>query len=81
MLVLSRKTNESIMIGGNVEIVVLGVEGDNVKIGIRAPKEVEIFRKEIYLSIQSANREAALSRASLSQAAELLNRKQNDLKE
>lgn len=80
VLVLSRKTNESIMIGGNVEIVVLGIDGDNVKIGINAPKEVGIFRKEVYMTIQAANRDAAHSRASLSQAAELLNRKQNDLK-
>lgn len=61
MLVLSRKSNESIMIGTNIEIVVLGVEGDNVKLGIRAPKEVDIYRKEIYIAIQAENR-AAVSR-------------------
>lgn len=61
MLVLSRKSNESIMIGANVEIIVLGVEGDNVKLGIRAPKEVDIYRKEIYMAIQAENRAAATS--------------------
>lgn len=61
MLVLSRKSNESIMIGANVEIIVLGVEGDNVKLGIRAPKEVDIYRKEIYLTIQAENLAAAAS--------------------
>ncbi|OBZ09940.1 MULTISPECIES: carbon storage regulator CsrA [Bacillales] len=59
MLVLSRKSDESIIIGGNIEIVVLGVEGDNVKLGIRAPKEVDIYRKEIYLTIQAQNLAAA----------------------
>lgn len=65
MLVLSRKSNESIMIGANVEIIVLGVEGDNVKLGIRAPKEVDIYRKEIYMAIQEENRAAATSAVSL----------------
>jgi carbon storage regulator len=65
MLVLSRKTNESIMIGANVEIIVLGVEGDNVKLGIRAPKEVDIHRKEIYMAIQAENRAAATSTLSI----------------
>lgn len=65
MLVLSRKSNESIMIGANVEIIVLGVEGDNVKLGIRAPKEVDIYRKEIYMAIQEENRAAATSAVSI----------------
>jgi len=65
MLVLSRKSNESIMIGANIEIIVLGVEGDNVKLGIRAPKEVDIYRKEIYVAIQAENRAAATNPVSL----------------
>ncbi|OME87139.1 carbon storage regulator [Paenibacillus sp. FSL A5-0031] len=65
MLVLSRKSNESIMIGTNVEIIVLGVEGDNVKLGIRAPKEVDIHRKEIYMAIQAENRAAAINSLSI----------------
>jgi carbon storage regulator len=59
MLALSRKTNESIMIGNEIEITVLEVKGDQVKIGISAPKSVPIYRKEIYLQIQQSNKEAA----------------------
>ncbi len=47
MLVLTRKKEQSIVIGDNVEIMVLGVSGDKVRIGITAPREVEIFRKEV----------------------------------
>lgn len=71
MLVLTRKSNESIMIGSNVEIVVLAVEGDHVKIGIRAPKEVDIYRKEIYLAIQSENRAAAINPVSIDEVSKL----------
>ncbi|RKD24221.1 carbon storage regulator [Ammoniphilus oxalaticus] len=59
MLVLSRKTNESIMIGDDIEITVIAIEGDQVKLGINAPKHVDIHRKEIHLAIQQANQEAA----------------------
>lgn len=59
MLILSRKTDESIMIGNDIEIVVVGVEGDQVKLGIKAPKSIEIHRKEVYLTIKEANKEAA----------------------
>ncbi|MDQ8734020.1 carbon storage regulator CsrA [Paenibacillus sp. LHD-38] len=69
MLVLSRKSNESIMIGGNVEIIVLGVEGDNVKLGIRAPKEVDIYRKEIYIAIQAENLAAATRTVSIEEVS------------
>ena len=65
MLVLKRKPNESIMIGNDIEIEILGVEGDQVKLGIRAPKQIEIQRKEIYLSIQESNQEAASEGQSL----------------
>lgn len=60
MLVLSRKRGESIMIGDQIEITVLGVEGDNVRIGISAPSEVDIFRKEVYVSIQEANKQSVI---------------------
>ena len=56
MLALSRKKNEAIVI--NNEITVLEVKGDQVKIGITAPKEVPIYRKEVYLQIQEANKAA-----------------------
>ncbi|GGF96426.1 carbon storage regulator CsrA [Paenibacillus aceti] len=58
MLVLSRKKGESVIIQDEIEITVLGVEGDVVRLGIAAPGNVEIFRKEIYISIQEANRDS-----------------------
>lgn len=58
MLALSRKKNEAIIIDNNVEVTILEVKGDQVKIGITAPKEVPIYRKEVYLQIQEANKEA-----------------------
>jgi len=58
MLVLTRKKNQSIQIGEDIEIKVLAVEGDQVKLGISAPKSVDIHRKEIYLDIQKQNNEA-----------------------
>lgn len=61
MLALSRKVNESIVIGNDIEITVLEVKGDQVKLGINAPKAVPIYRKEIYLQIIEANKEAAES--------------------
>lgn len=59
MLALSRKVNESIMIGNDIEITVLEVKGDQIKIGISAPRSVPIYRKELYLQIQQSNKEAA----------------------
>jgi len=59
MLVLTRKLNESIQIGDEIEIKVLAIEGDQIKLGIAAPKSVDIYRKEIYLDIQNQNSEAA----------------------
>jgi len=59
MLVLTRKLNESIQIGDNIEITVLSVQGDQIKLGIKAPKDIEVHRKEVYMSIQESNNEAA----------------------
>ncbi|MNW38018.1 hypothetical protein D3C74_150750 [compost metagenome] len=59
MLVLSRKKGESIIIEDNIEITVLSVEGETVRIGISAPKNVDIYRKEVYLSIQESNKASA----------------------
>ncbi|KMK77430.1 carbon storage regulator CsrA [Alkalihalobacillus pseudalcaliphilus] len=59
MLVLTRKSNESIKIGDDIEVTIVSVEGEQVKLGIQAPKHIEIHRKEIYLAIQSENHEAA----------------------
>ncbi len=58
MLALSRKKNEAIIINNNVEVTILEVKGDQVKIGITAPREVPIYRKEVYLQIQESNKEA-----------------------
>lgn len=58
MLALSRKKNEALIINNNIEVTVLEVKGDQVKIGISAPKEVPVYRKEIYLQIQEANKES-----------------------
>jgi carbon storage regulator len=52
MLVLTRKTNQSIMIGDDVEVTVLAVSRDKIRIGITAPRDVPVFRKEVYLSIK-----------------------------
>lgn len=58
MLVLSRKKNESIMIGDQIEVKILGVEGDQVKLGIVAPKSVKVHRTEVFEAIQKQNKAA-----------------------
>ena len=52
MLVLTRKSNQSIMIGDDIEVSVLSVMGEKVRIGIQAPRDIPVFRKEVYLEIQ-----------------------------
>lgn len=64
MLALSRKAKESIMIGNNIEIKILEIKGDQVKIGIEAPRSIPVHRKEIYIQIQESNREAADTKVS-----------------
>ncbi len=59
MLALSRKANESIIIGNDIEITILEVKGEQVKIGIKAPKSVPVYREEVYAQIKEANKEAA----------------------
>ena len=59
MLVLSRKTNESIIIDGNITVSVLRVDNDNVRLGIEAPLEIPVLRKEIYEEIKTNNELAA----------------------
>ena len=59
MLALSRKTNESIIIGNEIEITILEIKGDQVKVGIKAPKSVPVYREEVYKMIQDSNKEAA----------------------
>ncbi|HON77896.1 MAG TPA: carbon storage regulator CsrA [Spirochaetota bacterium] len=55
MLVLARRINESIMIGDDIEVVVIDIKGDQVKLGIKAPKKITVHRKEIYNEIQQEN--------------------------
>ena len=52
MLVLTRKSNQSIMIGDDIELSVLAIMGEKVRIGIQAPRDIPVFRKEVYLEIQ-----------------------------
>lgn len=59
MLALSRKKGEALVINNNIEITILDIKGDQVKVGIAAPKEVPVYRKEVYIQIQEATKEAA----------------------
>lgn len=61
MLALSRKKGESLVINNNIEITVLEIRGDQIKIGVKAPKEVPVYRKELYAQIEAANKEAVQS--------------------
>ena len=58
MLALSRKKNEALVINNNVEVTVFEIKGEQVKLGISAPREVPVYRKEVYVQIQDANKEA-----------------------
>jgi carbon storage regulator len=59
MLVLTRKSNQSIMIGDDIEVSVLSIMGEKVRIGIQAPRDIPVFRKEVYLEIQQERAGAA----------------------
>jgi carbon storage regulator len=65
MLVLTRKSNESIVIGDDVEVVVLSITGGTVRIGIQAPREVPVFRREVYVEIQQPTAPRTLRRADI----------------
>jgi carbon storage regulator len=69
MLVLTRKSNQSIMIGDDIEISVLSVMGEKVRIGIQAPQDVPVFRTEIYLEIQRQRAAEGISAGGTSSAA------------
>ncbi len=58
MLALSRKKNEALVINNNIEITVLEIKGEQVKLGISAPRDVPVYRREVYVQIQEANKEA-----------------------
>lgn len=72
MLVLTRKANESINIGNDIEIFIVEIKDDHVKIGIKAPKDVPIYRQEIYKAIQDENKLAASPQASLGDISDIL---------
>jgi carbon storage regulator len=76
MLVITRKVDQSLIINGNIEIVVTGIAKDGVRLGIIAPREVEIHRREVFEAIAAANRAASaqttLSQLSIQDAAALL---------
>ncbi len=59
MLVLSRQRDETIMIGDNIEVTVVDIRGDKVRLGINAPKEISVHRKEVYDAVRRENRAAA----------------------
>lgn len=61
MLALSRKKGEALVINNDIEITVLEVKGEQVKLGISAPKEIPVYRKEVYAQIQESTKEAAAS--------------------
>ena len=73
MLVLTRKSNQSVMIGDDIEVTVLSIIGEKVRIGIQAPREIPVFRKEVYLEIQQENASAnASARAEVDDALKRL---------
>jgi carbon storage regulator len=74
MLVLTRKSNQSIMIGDEIEVSVLAIMGEKVRIGIEAPRKVPVFRKEVYLEIQQ-ERTGGSEREAVDQALERLKAK------
>lgn len=77
MLVLSRREDESIIINDDIEIKVIGIKQDQVKIGIVAPKNVKIFRKEIYEEIQRANIAAASTAVKIEDLKDVFIKKEN----
>jgi carbon storage regulator len=74
VLVLTRRPNQSIMIGGNIVVTVLEVRGDQVRLGIKAPRDVDVHRDEVWAELQQANRAAALPDRSAVEGLERLRR-------
>ena len=72
MLVITRKLEQSIVIGGEVEVIVLGITKDGVRLGIRAPRSVQVHRREVFDAIAAENRAATETKVPLQDAAALL---------
>ena len=71
MLILSRKINEKIKIGNDITVTLIGVSGDQVKIGVEAPKNVKVFRQEVFDDIEAQNKAAADGNTSLKKLSKL----------
>jgi carbon storage regulator len=75
MLILTRKTNEKIKIGNEITLSIIEIKGEQVKIGVEAPKEVKVFRQEVFNAIQNENRAAATSQESIGALSDLFKKK------
>ena len=78
MLVLTRKKGETIVIGDNIKVSIIDVQGDSVRIGILAPKEVSIYREELYKEIQAENRKATEITGLKAELEKMLNRQTDE---
>lgn len=83
MLVLTRKIDESIIIGDDIKITLVDIRGDQVKIGIEAPREISVHREEVYREIQAENRRAAMTsqEIDLGKLADMLEQNTKEKKE
>lgn len=72
MLILARKLNERIVIGDDIEISVVEIKGDQVKLGVNAPRDVKVYRHEVYEAIQEENRKAAESARDIPEVPDFL---------
>ncbi len=75
MLILARKINESINIGDKIEVSIIDIRGDQVKLGIKAPREVKVFRREVYEAIQNENLIASRASTDLPALDSLIDKK------
>lgn len=73
MLILTRKNGQSILIGENIEVFITSIEGDQVKIGINAPDDTRIYRKEVFEAIQQSNKEAITKLPNIENMRKMLN--------
>lgn len=74
MLILSRKLNEKIKIGNDITLTIIEIKGDQIKIGVDAPKDVKVFRQEVFNAIQDENKKAAMQSDNLSALGQLFSK-------